>query len=150
MVKALRDPASDRFGYLLRRASTVMMADLGRALAAVTLRPVEATILILVGANPGCTQAEVGRTLGIRGANMVPLIARLIARGLLAKSRADGRSHGLTLTASGQVSCARVDAIMDAHEARFAGLLAAYDAPRLRDALTAVAAHSEGVTTSDT
>ncbi len=137
--KELHDPIASRLGYLLRRASATMMADLGEALGAVGLRPVEGTILILVGANPGCIQSELGRALGIKRANMVPLIAGLTAQNYLEKSPVDGRSFALSLTPRGEEARARVDGIMDAHEAGFARLLADVDQQQLRAALSLIA-----------
>ncbi|MCC4251295.1 MarR family winged helix-turn-helix transcriptional regulator [Sphingobium naphthae] len=139
MPKELHDPIASRLGYLLRRASATMMADLGEALGAVGLRPVEGTILILVGANPGCIQSELGRALGIKRANMVPLIAGLTAQNYLEKSPVDGRSFALSLTPRGEEARARVDGIMDAHEAGFARLLADVDQQQLRAALSLIA-----------
>ena len=103
------------------------------------LRPVEGTILILVGANPGCIQSELGRALGIKRANMVPLIAGLTAQNYLEKSPVDGRSFALSLTPRGEEARARVDGIMDAHEAGFARLLADVDQQQLRAALSLIA-----------
>lgn len=140
--KTLRDPVSSRLGYLLRRASSAMMADLGSALAEIGLRPVEGTILILVGANPGCIQSELGRVLGIKRANMVPLITALAAKGYIEKSPVDGRSLALTLTKMGEAARAEAEAVMDAHEARFDTLLGDRDRQALRDALSVIAAHA--------
>lgn len=139
----LHDPVALRLGYMLRRASAVMMAGLGAALAEVGLRPVEGTILILIGANPGCIQSDVGRMLGIKRANMVPLIAALAGRGLVEKAPVDGRSLALSLTVAGEGLRAQVDAIMDVHEARFERLLAGKDMSLLREALRLIAEQGE-------
>jgi DNA-binding MarR family transcriptional regulator len=139
----LQDPVAARLGYMLRRASAAMMAGLGTGLAEIGLRPVEGTVLILVGANPGCIQSDVGRMLGIKRANMVPLIATLAGRGLVEKSPVDGRSLALFLTASGEALRAQVDAIMDAHEVRFERLLAGKDVVQLREALHVIAEAGE-------
>lgn len=141
--KTLQDPISSRLGYLLRRASAAMMADLGEGLAAIDLRPVEGTVLILVGANPGCIQSDLGRMLGIKRANMVPLMSALVARGYLEKSPVDGRSYALFLTPEGEAARARTDAIMDAHEARFSALLEGEDEAGLRGALELIAARQK-------
>lgn len=132
------DPISSRLGYLLRRASSAMMADLGARLAEIGLRPVEGTILMLVGATPGCNQSDLGRTLGIQRANMVPLIAGLHGRGLLVKVPIDGRSHALSLTDAGAQLRNQVEAVMDAHEARFEALLDGADQTALRRVLIAI------------
>ncbi|WP_033926642.1 MarR family winged helix-turn-helix transcriptional regulator [Sphingomonas sp. 35-24ZXX] len=115
----LADPLEDLLGYWLRRASGVMMADLGVGMAEADLRPTEATILILIRANPGLTQSDIGRVLGIARANMAPLMGRLQKRGFIQKVRVDGRSQALTLTEGGMAKVEVAQAIIDAHEARF-------------------------------
>jgi len=131
----LHDPVATHLGYLLRRASAAVMAALGARLAQIGLRPVEGTILILVGANAGCIQSDVGRMLGIKRANMVPLIAALANRGLLDKSPVDGRSLALSLTAAGEAARAQVAAIMAAQEAQVERMLAGQDVLLLRQSL---------------
>jgi DNA-binding MarR family transcriptional regulator len=118
-VAPLVDPMSGRLGYLLRRVSVLMMADLGVRLEPTGLRPAEVTILLLIGANSGCQQGEVGEMLGIKRANMVPLISGLVEKGLVDRARADGRSHALSLTAKGRVSAAMINKLLDRHEAEF-------------------------------
>ena len=132
------DVVEDRLGYVLRRASSGMMSELGAVLARVGLRPVEATILLLIGAKEGSTQSEIGRTLGIKRANMVPLIAGLTAKGLVEKSPVDGRSQGLSLTATGIASRDAADAAMKAHERRFQSLLSETEVKMLRDVLARI------------
>ncbi|MEA3389043.1 MarR family winged helix-turn-helix transcriptional regulator [Sphingobium sp. CCH11-B1] len=139
----LHDPIASRLGYLLRRASSAMMTDLGSRLADIGLRPVEATILILVGANPGCIQSDLGRVLGIKRANMAPLISALSAKGYLDKSPVDGRSLALTLTEPGEAIRSRADAIMDELEQRFGDMLDGWDQGPLRAMLSAIAAKGE-------
>jgi DNA-binding MarR family transcriptional regulator len=98
----LIDPLKDLPGYALRRASAAFMANLAARLAALDLRPAEATVLLVIGANPAITQSEIGRLLDIASANMAPLIARLADRNLLLREPVDGRSHALTLSEPGQ------------------------------------------------
>ncbi|MFK4792493.1 MarR family winged helix-turn-helix transcriptional regulator [Sphingobium sp. ZW T5_29] len=145
----LINPVASRLGYRLRRSSSAMMATLGAALELVGLRPVEATILLTIGANPGCIQSDIGRMLGIKRANMVPLITGLIQKDLVQKSPVDGRSFALSLTAQGEDVRSEADAIMSAHERRYTRLLT----PQYQDALRIVldvleqeenATHEEG------
>lgn len=117
--ESLRDPLALRLGYQLRRVSVLMMADLVAALTPTGLRPAEITILLLIGANSGCRQGEVAAALGIKPANMVPLVARLVDSGLVARARADGRSHSLSLTAKGAERVAAIEKLLDRHEAGF-------------------------------
>lgn len=95
------DPMKALPGYVLRRASAAVQAELHKSLAPLDLRPTEVSILMLIEANPGMTQSEIGRILDIQRANMAPLAARLSDRGLIDRERVDGRSHGLCLTAAG-------------------------------------------------
>lgn len=138
-----QDPLLSRLGYLLRRASLVMMADLGASLVGLGLRPVEGSILMLVGTTPGCIQSDVGKALGIKRANMAPLIAGLHAKGLVAKVPVDGRSMALSLTDEGAALRDRVEAAMDSHEDRFDAILNGYDRKQLHDALLRIAKQSQ-------
>lgn len=113
----MHDPLSELPGYRLRRASAAMLADLTRRLEPVGLTPVEASVILLIGSNQGLTQSAIGRALGIQRANMAPLVARLEARGLLARNPADGRSHTLSLTSAGLGLHDAVAGITAEHEA---------------------------------
>lgn len=97
----LASPLDGLLGYRMRRASMAMMADLLAALRPLGLSAGEASFLILIGANPGCRQSDVGRTLDIKRANLTPLVARMKTRGLVTDAPIDGRSRSLTLTAQG-------------------------------------------------
>jgi len=139
----LTNALESRLGYQLRRASATMMADLGRELADLELRPAEVTTLLVIGENPDCSQTEVGQTLGIKRANMVPIISRLLDRGLVARTRADGRSHALRLTAEGEAMSRDAQARIDSHEARFVTLLGDADLAALRRAMPIIRAVRE-------
>ncbi|MBO9575398.1 MAG: MarR family transcriptional regulator [Sphingobium sp.] len=99
---ALASPLDELLGYRLRRASMATMADILAILRPLGLSAGEASFLILVGANPGCRQSDVGRALEIKRANLTPLVARMKGRGLVADAPIDGRSRSLTLTAEGK------------------------------------------------
>jgi DNA-binding MarR family transcriptional regulator len=116
---SIDNPLDALLGYQLRRASAAILADLAHALEEVALTPTEASVLLLIGYNPGITQSEIGRTLAIQRANMAPIAAMLTERGLLARSQADGRSQGLVLKRAGVALADRVRAIIAAHEAKF-------------------------------
>ncbi len=112
----MNDPLASLPGYVLRRASAAALAGLNRRLTPLGLRHVDASLLLVVHARPGITQSEAGRQLDIQRANMVPIVARLEARGLLDRRRADGRSQGLYLSEEGEVVCAGVRDAVDTHE----------------------------------
>ena len=103
----LPDPFGDLLGYQLRRLSQIVMADLTERMEPLEIRPTEASVLYVIAATPGATQSDIGRVLGIKRANMAPLIAGLEARGLVSRSAVDGRSQALRLTAEGETLRAR-------------------------------------------
>jgi DNA-binding MarR family transcriptional regulator len=92
------------------------MQKLARELAPLDLRPSDASVLVVIEANPNITQSEIGRMLEIAGANMAPLVSRLEKRELVERQPVDGRSHGLELTAAGRALCVRARKVMKAHE----------------------------------
>ena len=146
-MATLTNSLDTRLGYQLRRASALMMADLARELAALDLRPAEVTALLMVEENPGCSQSEVGQALGIKRANMVPIISRLMDRDLLARDRVDGRSHALRLTPTGADAARDARARIDGHEARFLALLEKGDLAALFRSLAAIrSAHEDEYT----
>jgi DNA-binding MarR family transcriptional regulator len=112
-------------GYGLRRAQLAVFADFVEALADLDLRPGPFSVLVVVDANPGLSQAAVGDALGIQRANFVPLAADLERRGLLARapSATDRRQNALRLTPDGRRLLRRAWAAVNAHEQRVAGRL---------------------------
>lgn len=110
-------------GYHLRRASSVVMADLAERLSGLGLRTTEAAILVVLSAEENITQSEIGRRLSIKRANMAPLIAALIARGLIVRGKPIGRAHPLTLSRKGKTLGASARTHMDEHDADFFGNL---------------------------
>ena len=104
-------------GYLLRRASASLIADLTERLEPLELRTSEASTLMLIKANSGVTPSQIGRALDIQRANMTPLIRRLEDRGLISRQPVNGRSQGLTLTPDGETLMVEVHSIVDVYEA---------------------------------
>ncbi|MBC2667836.1 MarR family winged helix-turn-helix transcriptional regulator [Novosphingobium piscinae] len=106
------DPMSGTLHYELRRAAGALSALMTRLFGEFGLKPSEATMLMTIGRNPGCTQSEIARTHRSQQANLVPLIARLEREGLIARTPGKGRIMGLATTARG-------DALLGAVEDRF-------------------------------
>ncbi len=112
----LENPFAGHLGYLLRRASNAIIGELAQRLDAAGLKVSEASILLLIERNPRITQSDLGRMLGIKRANMVPLAAGLESRKLVTREPVNGRSHGLVLTVAGQKACSDASAIMAQQE----------------------------------
>lgn len=119
--RELRDPLENLLGYQFRRASLITMAALAEAFEPLGLRMVEAIIIRFVEANPGCNQAEIGRALGVKRTNMVPIVAGLVEAGLISRKPADGRTHALHLTDAGQARHCSIAAAAQEHEDKFFG-----------------------------
>ena len=114
------DPLSGLPGYALRRAANAMMAELGELLAGEGLRVSDATVLMLAGDGARPTASIIGKALDIQSANMVPLLDRLEATGLIAREPIDRKSLAIVLTDAGEAKLGRVRDII----ARFeSGLL---------------------------
>lgn len=111
------DPLAVLPGYTLRRAANAMMDELGGRLGAVGLRVSDASVLLLVGERRNMTSSEIGKVLDIQRANMVPLLARLEAAGLITRQPIDRKSQAILLTAAGQVRLGEVQAITAQFEA---------------------------------
>ncbi|MBA4354710.1 MAG: MarR family transcriptional regulator [Novosphingobium sp.] len=140
----LTNALESRLGYQLRRASAVMMADLSRELSDLDLRPAEVTTLLVIAENPDCSQTEVGQVLAIKRANMVPIISRLMDRGLVERRRIDGRSHALTLTDDGRNVASDAQSRIDRHEARFTELVGQADVDTLFRCLPTIRTARDG------
>lgn len=117
MPKQSANQLNDRPGYLLRRAAAAAMGELAERLAVLDLRQVDASVLILIDANPQIIASRIGRILDIKGANMVPLLRKLEERELIEKLPLDGKSHSLHLTPAGDRILAEALVILDQFEA---------------------------------
>lgn len=116
----LADPFDGLLGYQLRRASLLMASDLGERLESLDLTLTGLSVLLMIEANPGVRQTELSKALGIKSANLAPLVATFAARGWIDRNPTDKRSHGLGLTAAGRDLASRAWVEVHASEARFA------------------------------
>jgi DNA-binding MarR family transcriptional regulator len=89
-------------GYLLRRAAQAWMGRLAERLSALDLRISDASALLLIGERKDMTSSEIGKNLDIKRANMVPLLGRLDARGLIVRAPIDRKSQAVVLTRAGR------------------------------------------------
>lgn len=112
------NPFLDYPGYLLRRAAISRLAQLGQYLEPLGVGVSEASILFLISRNPGISQAECGRMLGIQRPNLNPIIRRFITRNLVISTKGVGRIQCLSLSEEGRQLVARIDVEFAAQEAR--------------------------------
>jgi DNA-binding MarR family transcriptional regulator len=114
-MPASRAPAfgvalDDLMGYNLRRAHGVQKQRFAAVFGPLAIRPVTLSALGAIYENPGIAQAELGKKLNIKRANMVPVMAELEGRGLIARriSDKDRRAHVVVLTPAGQKFTAKL------------------------------------------
>jgi DNA-binding MarR family transcriptional regulator len=91
-------------GYNLRRAHGVQIQRFTSVFAPHGIRPVQLSILGLIYEHPRMKQADLGRALDIKRANIVTLLHELEERNLVVRrpARTDRRSHVLELTPAGK------------------------------------------------
>ena len=115
--RKLQNPLEANLGYQLRRAATHMQADLSHRIGELGLTMVEMSTLLVIEANPGVTQSDIGRMIAIKRANMAPLTAGLAARNLIVATPVDKRSNGLSLTSDGLAIVAQLHQCVAQNEA---------------------------------
>lgn len=115
-------PLPDQVGYALRRAQIAVFRHFAKRFSDLDITPTQLGILTVVGNNPGCKQSEVGAALGIKRANIVPLIDGLAERNLVVRGQAfaDRRSHALGLTSEGRALLAELRRREAEHERQVA------------------------------
>ena len=106
-------------GYFVRRAQVSIFQDFIRRLSSIEISPAQFSVLVVISANSGLSQAQLAQTLDIERARLVRMLHRLERRGLTRRlpSQADGRRHALRLTRDGQKILARAKALAAQHEA---------------------------------
>lgn len=121
-------PLNGHLGYFLRRLQIAVFKDFIRTLAPMKLRPAQYSVLVVIAANPGRSQAAIGQALNIERARLARLLHELERRRWIERRAGDGRSHSLFLTSEGEKALARIKGLAKRHEAQ----MAAFVEPRRR------------------
>jgi DNA-binding MarR family transcriptional regulator len=118
------DPGAlaDSLGYALRRAQVAAFQRFMEAMGEFGVTPGQFGVLALIDANPGLTQTELGRAIGVDRSTVVAVLDRLEERRLVARvpSPRDRRSHVLELGKQGKGAFAEILRRHDAFERRLA------------------------------
>jgi DNA-binding MarR family transcriptional regulator len=114
------DALNGHLGYFIRRLQVWVFQDFIRALAQIDISPAQFSVLVVISANSGLSQAELAATLAIERARLARLLHRLQGRGLIQRleSTDDGRRHALQLTSQGRTLLVRAKALAARHEQR--------------------------------
>src|SRR5687767_8444003 len=99
-------------GYSLRRAQVAMFAAFHEATRGMEITPPRFTALVVIGANPGMSQTNIGAVLGIARSGAMLLTDWFEGRGLVERRAhpEDKRAWGLHLTRKGEAMLARMKA----------------------------------------
>lgn len=93
----------DLMGYNLRRAHGVQKQRFATVFEPLGIRPVTLSVLGTIYEKPSITQADLGKQLNIKRANMAPVMAELEGRGLITRRTCDSdrRAQVVALTPAG-------------------------------------------------
>ena len=144
-ARTLKDPLANFLSYQLRRAAFVTLSALTDSLAGLGLTSTEAVVIRFVHANPGCTQADIGRAIGVKRTNMVPIVNGLMVKKLLERTVADGRSHSLYLTVDGRELHREIVTVARENEEYFFGDVSEDTRQELMNVFRSLRAKGEGV-----
>lgn len=120
------DALLQRFlGYRMKRAFSVVQADLAETLRPFDLRMTSYTALVLIMDNPGLSQTQLAAVMDIERPNLVVLVDELEGRELIVRERVptDRRTYALNVTLAGRRLCEKAMAAVERHEEQmFRGL----------------------------
>jgi DNA-binding MarR family transcriptional regulator len=97
------------------------------------ITPAQFSVMSIIGANPGLSQARVSEALAIERARLVQMIDNLEAAGRVERTRSttDRRSHALRLTPAGAEILERTHRVREAHERNVVARIGARDREEL-------------------
>jgi DNA-binding MarR family transcriptional regulator len=115
----------NHLGYFVRRLQIWIFQDFIRTLAPMKVRPAQYSVLLIVEANPGRSQASIGQMLGIERARLARMLHELERRKWVARraNGSDARSHSLYLTSEGENALVKIKKLAEQHEVRLRALL---------------------------
>ena len=115
----------DLIGYTLRRAQLHVFQDIIETLKPWDLRPAQFSTLVVIGANPGLSQAALADLLSVERSAMVKILDVFEQRGLAERQPApeDRRRNAVLITPAGRSLLEQASAKAREHEARMAGFL---------------------------
>ncbi len=124
-------------GYFVRRLQIWIFRDFIETLRAMKVRPAQYSVLIVIAANPGRSQAAIGQRLKIERARLARMLHELERRKWIARhaNGSDARSHSLHLTTDGEKALDKIKSLAEQHEARLTRLLGEKRHKQLIDSL---------------
>ena len=124
-------------GFFLRRMQIWVFQDFIQTLRPMKVRPAQYSVLLIIEANPGHSQAAIGQALGVERARLARVLHELERRKWVTRraNGSDARSHSLYLTADGEKALVKIKSLAEKHEARLAEHVGAKRHMQLMDLL---------------
>ncbi len=122
-------------GYLVRRLQVAIFRNFMTTLAPMNVRPAQYSVLVLIAANPGSSQAAIGLALNIERARLARMLHELERREWVERRNRDGRSHALFLTGAGRKALKSLQELVARHEDEVAELIGHKRRTQLMDLL---------------
>ena len=142
MVQADGHPVRDAdltsfVGYNMKRALTLIQADLTQVLADYDLRIISFSVLTIVVRHPGINQTQLAEGLKLERSNLVQIIDELSNRTLLRRAPIEGtrRSVALVPLPAGRRLWEEANSAVNTHEARVLSMLSAEERETLNGIL---------------
>ena len=132
------NPMENLASFQLRRTALLVWAKFAESLEQLGLRPSDANLLMIIGANQGCSQSDLCRALRAKPTNMVPMVNSLMAMGVVEKGDAIGRSVPLYLTEDGERLLKKVKVAVIKHEKKIFSALSKTKCDQLTGTLQAI------------
>ena len=128
---------NNHLGYFLRRLQIWVFKDFIETLRVMKVRPAQYSVLLIIEANPGRTQAAIAQSLSIERARLARLLHELERRKWISRraSGRDARSHSLYLTRDGERALERIKVLARRHEAQLASYIGQKRRQQLMDLL---------------
>jgi DNA-binding MarR family transcriptional regulator len=124
-------------GFFLRRMQIWVFQDFIQTLRPMKVRPAQYSVLLIIEANPGHSQAAIGQALSVERARLARVLHELERRKWVTRraNGSDARSHSLYLTADGEKALVKIKSLAEKHEARLAEHVGAKRHMQLMDLL---------------
>ena len=128
---------NNHLGYFLRRLQIWVFKDFIETLRVMKVRPAQYSVLLIIEANPGRSQAAIAQSLSIERARLARLLHELERRKWISRraSGRDARSHSLYLTRDGERALERIKVLARRHEAQLASYIGQKRRQQLMDLL---------------
>ena len=130
-------PLGGWIGFYLRMAQIASFQAFARRTRQHDLNPGGFAALMVIGRNPGISQTQLSRAIGLDKSTLTPALNGMVRRNLVRRTRlpSDRRTYRLTLTARGKAMLGDLTACAVAHDRDLDAIVGTRDRVRVLHAL---------------